>query len=62
VATLLTFGHPVNGDRDCYTVEEELEVVVQALNGDDRFVCFTDPGDNAPVWFRVDAVRYAYTL
>ena len=62
MATLLTFGHSIDGQRDSYTVEEELDVVVQALNGGDRFVAFTDPGDNAPVWFRVDAIRFVYTL
>jgi hypothetical protein len=60
MATLLFFGPKVDGERDTYLVNENLDQVVKAINGGDRFVAFTDPGDGESVWFRVDAIRYLY--
>lgn len=60
MATLLFFGPKVNGDRDTYLVNEEIDEVTVALNGEARFVAFTDPGDGSQVWFRAGAVRYYY--
>jgi hypothetical protein len=45
---------------DTYGVDEDLDDVVKGLQGGDKFVAFTDPGDGQPVWFRVDAIRYLY--
>ena len=60
MGTLLFFGPKVDGERDTYLVNEDVGHVVEALNGAERFVAFTDPGDGDNVWFRVDAIRYLY--
>jgi hypothetical protein len=60
VATLLFLGPSVDGKRDTYRIEEDIDAVSQSLNGPERFVPFTDPGDGAAVWFRVEAIRYFY--
>jgi hypothetical protein len=60
LATLLFLGPAVDGNRDTYRVEEDIEVVSQALNGPERFVPLTDPGDGQSVWFRVEGIRYFY--
>ncbi|MEA2168428.1 MAG: hypothetical protein QOF76_1728 [Solirubrobacteraceae bacterium] len=60
MATLLFLGPKVDGDPDTYRVEEDAGEVFQALNGDARYVAFTDPGDGASVWFRTEAIRYFY--
>jgi hypothetical protein len=61
MGTLLFFGPKVDGERDTYLVNEDIDAVVKAVNGGDRFVAFTDPGDGENVWFRVDAIRYLYS-
>jgi hypothetical protein len=60
MATLLFFGPGIGDKRDTYRVKEDVDQVETALNGDARFVSPTDPGDEAPVWFRADAIRYFY--
>jgi hypothetical protein len=60
MGTLLFFGPKVDGERDTYLVNEDVDHVVRALNGSERFVAFSDPGDGEKVWFRIDAIRYLY--
>jgi hypothetical protein len=60
MGTLLFFGPKVDGERDTYLVNEGIDEVVKAVQGNDRFVAFTDPGDGEHVWFRVDSIRYLY--
>ena len=60
MATLLFLDPTIDGNRDSYRIEEDLETVSRALNGPERFVAFTDAGDNEPAWFRADGIRYFY--